>query len=148
MKVVKTNPTAYGRFRNLKVFTKQQFIDFKKYVQDFLTKNYVIPKKKILIPSVKIYVEIDTKGVLHSINVKGSVAKLKSLTAIDLLLKNSALDTIEIDKNDKSKKTLKLSSIVDVDGVLWIGHIVVKQKNNGHYFYDHYLSKFSKIEIP
>lgn len=148
MKIVKTNPILYGRFRNLKVFNKQQFVDFKKYIEEYITKTYIKTQCKTFVKSANIYVEIDKQGLEHTINVGGSIAKLKSTTVITKILENCSLDSVDIDKNDATKKNYKFSCIVDVDSVLWLGSIVVKQKNNGHFLYDHYLSKFSKIEIP
>lgn len=145
MKIIAVSNAHLGTWKNYKVFNKKQFTDFKKWIADKYAKEFA--QKQFIVKSIRTRVRIEKSGLNHSLNHKGSIFKTKTITVLPRLLETALLAEIVTDKKFSNRKVAILMNLVEVDGKLWRVKMILKESNDGVYFYHHDLLKYERVPV-
>lgn len=141
MKTPEAKPYLYGRFRKLKTFTPLQLKDFKKYIVDSLLNRI---STQIRNKHTGINIKISKAGLKHTLSYGINENKIKSLTALDDVLKTAFLVDALPDKNNKKLKHFKFKNWIRISGEIYFMDLNVKEDSKGNFYYHHELTQIKK----
>lgn len=145
MAILKSDSSLYPRYKGAEKLVPSEFKRFKKLIVALIASGH-INTKPVKVKSFKYaYVHITKIGIDHALNLRGSVAKCKSLTVIRQLLATASVTDIRHDKENSKLSVLKLENMISIDGKIWKVLMYVKQGVNGRYYYHHDLAKYNRV---
>lgn len=142
MKIPTARRELYGVFKHLPKMNKTQFALFKKFVLKTTLSNgdIVVTNKQ-----TKLSIYINKLGLEHSLNLRGTISKTKSVTVLTEIIEKALLSGIKPDTKNNKKIVLYFTSLVNVDDIIWEVKIAVKEDSNGKFHYQHDLFKIKKV---
>lgn len=143
MKIIKPNPNNYGKWKDKKKFTKDEFVAFKKFMIDKYASKF--SGKNIFCVSLDKNIYIEKKSLSHGINSKGTIDKTKSLSVLDKLIHFGLLKETKIDYKDTKRIVLVLEHLIEIDKQLYSAEMIIKENEKGKYYYHHDLLKIKKV---
>ncbi len=141
MATISVDNNDLGVYKHSDRMDKKRFTSFKKWIIEKYYKKY---SKGVYCKILDETVTITKSGLQHSLNLRGSVLKTKSITALGKLIKTALLYRIESDKRDEGLQVILLRNTITIDGEIYLAKMFVKQGANGRYYYHHDIASFKK----
>lgn len=141
--MIVSNSALYDKYIGVDKIPKLEFVRIKKRIIS-LVKSGHIDTRPIKNKAVGILIEIPLIGIEHSLGLRCTLNKVKSLTVIREIIKTASIVSIERDKNISENNVIIFDNIVMIDAVKWRVVMIVKQGKNGKFYYHHDLAKIKK----